>query len=81
MQIQLFTWSTCSFCDRARELLEQSELPWTEQPLDGDRAALDRMAEWFGTRTMPYVLLDGEPLGGLDELRRLLEGGSPASGA
>ena len=50
------------------------DIPWTEQPLDGDRAAAERMAEWFGTRTMLYVLLDGEPLGGLAELQALLAG-------
>lgn len=72
MHVQLFTWSTCSFCERARVLLEAADVPFTEQPLDGDRAAAERLAEWFGRRTMPFVLVDGEPLGGLEELEAWL---------
>ena len=64
------TWSTCSFCARAKELLGQHGIAYVERALDGDREQAQRLAQLFGSPTMPYVLLDGEPLGGLAELER-----------
>ena len=67
----LYTWSSCSFCARARALLDEHGVAYVEHPLDGDRGLAERLARTFGKRTMPYVLLDGEPLGGLAELEEL----------
>lgn len=71
----LYTWTTCDFCRRAKELLEARGVAYTERVLDGDRKLAERLAAQFGRRTMPYVLLDGEPIGGLEELERLAESG------
>lgn len=71
MEVLLYTWSSCSFCARARELLDRHGVAWTEQVLDGDRKKADRLARVFGRATMPYVMLDGEPIGGLKELEEL----------
>jgi glutaredoxin 3 len=67
----LYTWSTCAFCKRAKELLDRNGVPWREKVLDGDRELAERIATRFGRRTMPFVLLDGEPVGGLEELEAL----------
>lgn len=75
MQAILYTWSSCSFCARAKALLDAHGIPWTEHVLDGDRAQVERLARTFGRRTMPYVLLDGEPIGGLAELELLAQRG------
>ena len=70
--VLLYTWSSCSFCGEAKRLLEAHGVAYQERPLDGDTRRRDQLAKLFGTPTMPYVLLDGEPLGGLEELRRRL---------
>jgi glutaredoxin len=70
MHVLLYTWSTCSFCARAKALLGQHGIAYVERALDGDRAQARRLARLFGSPTMPYVLIDGEPLGGLAELER-----------
>ena len=71
MHAFLYTWSTCSFCQRAKELLDRHGVEWDEHVLDGDRALAQRLARSFGQATMPYVLLDDEPIGGLKELEAL----------
>ncbi len=71
MEALLYTWSSCSFCARAKELLDRHGVAWTEQVLDGDRRKAERLARVFGQATMPYVMLDGEPVGGLRELEEL----------
>ena len=75
MEVILYTWSTCSFCRRAKELLEERGVAYTEHALDGNRALADRMAKTFGKATLPYVLVDGEPIGGLPELEALAADG------
>lgn len=76
MQALLYTWSSCSFCARAKALLDRHGVAWTEQVLDGDRARARQLARTFGQATMPYVLLDGEPIGGLRELEELAARGA-----
>ena len=49
-----------------------------EQSLDADGALRSRLARALGRADMPFALIDGELIGGIDELRRRLE---PADGA
>lgn len=72
MRAFLYTWSSCSFCKQAKELLDRHGIPWQEKVLDGDRALFERLARTFGERTMPLVMIDGEPIGGLTALQRRL---------
>jgi glutaredoxin 3 len=74
VQLILYTWSTCSFCARAKALLEERGIEYLERPIDGDRVTSKRLATLFGRHVMPFVLLDGEPLGGVEELEALLTG-------
>ena len=75
VHVVLYTWSSCSFCARAKDLLAARGVAYSEHSLDGDRRMAERMARTFGGATMPYVLIDGEPVGGLAELEQLDERG------
>jgi glutaredoxin 3 len=70
----VYTWSSCSFCRRAKELLEQSGITYREVLLDGKKDELRALQEAFGVRTLPLVLLDGERLAGLAALEAALRG-------
>jgi len=77
----LYSWSACSFCARARALLEREGVSYREVLLDDRKEELRRLQAHFGRRTVPLILLDGEPLGGLEELERLAaDGGLAAPG-
>ena len=71
MEALLYTWSSCSFCQRAKEILERHGVPYTERVMDGNRKLASQLAKSFGQTTMPYILLDGDPIGGLSELEEL----------
>lgn len=72
MRAIVHTWSSCSFCERAKELLERAGVSYREVILDGRKDELRRLQEVFGARTMPLVLLDGERVAGLEALERVL---------
>ena len=74
MRAIVYTWSSCSFCRRAKELLERHGIAYREVVLDGKKDELRRLQEVFGARTMPLVLLDGEHVAGLDALERAVAG-------
>ena len=78
MHILLYTSAGCSFCVRAKELLDARGLAYEERSIVGDQALKARLAKLFGRKTMPYVMVRGEPLGGLAELEQLLK--SPFAG-
>ena len=74
MRAIVYTWSSCSFCRRAKELLQDHGIEYREVVLDGKRDELRRLQEAFGARTMPLVLLDGEHVAGLEALEGVLDG-------
>ena len=71
MRALLYTWPGCSFCERAKSILERNRVPYREHCLYRDRPLLERLRQQFGVRTMPFVFLDGEAVGGLAELEEL----------
>ena len=68
----VYTWSSCSFCTRAKELLRAKAIDYREVVLDGRKDELVRLQDTFGARTLPLVLLDGELLAGLAALETAL---------
>jgi glutaredoxin 3 len=74
--VEIYTWSSCPFCLRAKALLTQKNIPFTEYAIDGDEAARDEMAERAnGKRSMPQIFINDHSIGGCDELHALEQEG------
>ena len=67
-QIKIYTTDPCSFCTRAKQLLEIRELPFDEVNLARDPEGRAELVRLTGMMTFPQVVIDGEPLGGYQEL-------------
>jgi len=68
-QVTLYTTSSCAYCVGAKTLLERRGIPYQEINLARDpdgRAALSKIT---GMYTFPQILVDGQALGGFNELR------------
>ena len=72
MNIELYTWTTCPFCMRAKALLDQKGLEYTEHVMDGKNAELNEAKKRYGHSTVPIVVFDGELVGGFTELAQKL---------
>ncbi len=59
----LFTKPTCPFCLRAKKLLQEKEVVYTEQTVEGNPDAITEMVESSGRRTVPQVRRVGCPVG------------------
>lgn len=72
MIVQMYTTSWCGYCVRAKALLDARHVPYEEIRLDGDDPAFRReLFDLTGAWTVPQILIDGRPIGGYTELRRL----------
>jgi len=58
--LELFGSSGCSYTQEMREWLEFSRRDFVEFDVDADAAALDRMREATGQRTVPVLIEDGK---------------------
>jgi glutaredoxin 3 len=63
---------TCPFGLRAKELLEEAGYDVEDRVL-GSREEVDEFQEEQGVETTPQVFIDGERIGGSDDLEEYLE--------
>lgn len=75
-KVEIYTWSRCPFCQRAKNLLRQKQVDFIEYCIDGDEEARMKMAQRAnGRTTVPQIFIDGVHIGGCDDLYQLeLEG-------
>jgi len=67
-------WSRyhCPYCEQAKALLTQKGIPFEEKKI-GDGYTKEELLEAVPTaRTVPQIFLDGELVGGFNELKQKL---------
>ncbi|MBW4651145.1 MAG: glutaredoxin 3 [Kastovskya adunca ATA6-11-RM4] len=70
--VEIYTWSRCPFCVRAKALLKQKQVEFTEYCIDGDETARAEMAQRaHGGRSLPQIFIDDYHVGGCDDLHDL----------
>ena len=71
-KVEIYTWKFCPFCIRAKALLNEKGVEFTEFPIDGDNDARTKMSERAGgLRTVPQIFINDKSIGGCDELYEL----------
>ena len=71
-EIEIYTSPFCPYCWRAKRLLKDKRLAFTEIDVllhPGRRAEMTEKAE--GRTTVPQIFIDGRGVGGSDELAAL----------
>ena len=70
--VEIYTWSSCPFCIRAKALLDRKGVEYTEYAIDGDEDARDKMSERSnGKRSLPQIFIDDLHVGGCDDIHAL----------
>lgn len=71
-KVEIYTWSTCPFCIRAKALLNKKGVEFTEYCIDGDESARADMAQRAnGRRSLPQIFINDQHVGGCDDLYAL----------
>lgn len=61
----------CPFCTRAKALLTSREIPFEEINVDRVPGFREKLVEMTGRMTVPQIMVDGEPVGGFNEIAAL----------
>jgi glutaredoxin 3 len=76
-KVELYTTQWCGYCARARALLDKKGVAFTDIDVDADSAKRDEMvARSGGGRTVPQIFIDGDYIGGSDDLLALDRSGA-----
>jgi glutaredoxin 3 len=71
-KVEIYTTMLCPYCYRAKKLLSQHGVAFTEIDVMMDGAKRREMIERAGgRRTVPQIFIDGKHVGGCDELYAL----------
>lgn len=69
--IELYTWSYCPFCQKAKMLLDSKGYKYDEVVLDDKDARRQELLERTGQNTVPYIFIDYVLIGGYDDLKKM----------
>lgn len=68
-QVEIYTTMFCPYCARARALLEKKGVAFTEiDILEQPNRRSEMIERANGGRTVPQIFIDGEHIGGCDDL-------------
>jgi glutaredoxin 3 len=67
-EITVYTTDPCARCIRAKDLLTLRKLEYVEVNLAKDPIGRRALAIFTGRLTFPQIVIDGEPIGGFQEL-------------
>jgi glutaredoxin 3 len=81
-KVEIYSSMFCGFCHRAKQLLKQRGIAFTEIDVGGDEKRRAEMIERAGgRRSVPQIFIDDRHVGGCEELYALdRQGGLAALG-
>ncbi|KTD63007.1 glutaredoxin Grx [Legionella santicrucis] len=70
-EIIMYSTGYCPYCTRARELFQQKNTLFTDIRVDLHPELREEMITKSGRRTVPQIFIDGQHIGGCDDLYAL----------
>jgi len=70
-RVEIYTTPVCPYCVRAKRLLQARGIPYEEFDVANDPELRDDVIQRSGRRTVPQIFIDGDAIGGFDELAEL----------
>ena len=70
-KVEIYTTPFCGYCARAKGLLEQKGAAYDEMDVMEDSAKRAEMRERSKRSTVPQIFINGQHIGGSDELTAL----------
>ena len=67
-RVTIYTTEPCGYCRVAKALLDKRAVPYDEINLAKDPEGRAELVRLTGMMTFPQVVIDGEPIGGYQEL-------------
>lgn len=75
LEVIIYSKAQCPYCDLAKALLTHKKVAYKEIRIDLDESARDEMMRLSGRRTVPQIFIEGQAIGGYDDLATLEKSG------
>lgn len=69
--VLIYAFKTCPYCIRAKRLFEKNNIEFKEIDITDDENKLNELEKKTGVDTVPQIFVDGEFIGGCDDLYEL----------
>jgi glutaredoxin 3 len=70
MEVIIYSKTICPYCTSAKNFLKSNDIAFEEKNLDDDDERTAFYANYPGVRSVPQIFLDGERIGGFQELMK-----------
>lgn len=75
-KVEVFSAEYCPYCTRAKQLLDKKKVTYEEVRIDIHQDRIDEMVNRSGgIRTVPQIFINGQSIGGCDDLYALERAG------
>lgn len=74
-KVIIYSKNNCPYCDWAKQLLDNKKVAYEEIRVDLNADKLAEMERISGRRTTPQIVINGQPIGGFDDLSALNQAG------
>lgn len=66
--VLIYTTQVCPYCIRAKQVLKKKGVPFREIDVSNDSDLRAYLVEATGQRTVPQIFVDGQSIGGCDDM-------------
>ncbi len=70
-EIEIYTTQSCPYCVRAKMLFSQKDVSYNEIDATDPAVRTELLKKSGGQRTVPQIFINGEHIGGCDDLYEL----------
>lgn len=75
-KVEVYTADFCPYCTKAKTLLDIKGISYEEIDISTEDGWREKLAEISGGgKTVPQIIIDGQPIGGFTELSALNDSG------
>jgi glutaredoxin 3 len=75
-QVKIYTRQWCGYCTAAERLLKDKGVAFENIDCTGDSEKRRWLVQATGRTTVPQIFIDGQPIGGFDDMRALERAGT-----
>ena len=75
VRVEMYRTPYCPYCVRAAHLLKRKGVEYVEIDVSGDPEKREWLIETTGQRTVPQIFINGQSVGGCDDLYALERAG------
>ena len=71
MNVKIYSTEWCSYCENTKRFLDEKGIEFEEINIESKGMSREDLEKITGGRTVPQIVIDGNPIGGYDDLLSL----------